>query len=80
MLIQSLFNLIVQKYLPIYPPKIKRARMCCANHLATSLLNRGADLNAIKELLATPTLALPKFIHTIQLNDKVYLQTAHPKA
>ena len=72
---------IVNKYLSYISTHSKRSPHTLRHSFATSLLNHGADLNAIKELLGHSSLAATQ-IYTQNSSERlkaVYKQ-AHPKA
>ena len=72
---------IVRKYLGLVTTMEKRSPHILRHSYATHLLNRGADLNAIKELLGHASLAATQvYTHTtFEKLKKIYNQ-AHPHA
>ena len=72
---------IVRKYLSLVTTMEKRSPHVLRHSYATHLLNRGADLNAIKELLGHASLAATQvYTHTsFEKLRKIYNQ-AHPRA
>ncbi len=72
---------IVRKYLSLVTTMEKRSPHILRHSYATHLLNRGADLNAIKELLGHSSLAATQvYTHTsFEKLKKIYNQ-AHPRA
>jgi integrase/recombinase XerC len=72
---------IVRKYLSLVTTMEKRSPHILRHSYATHLLNRGADLNAIKELLGHASLAATQvYTHTtFEKLKKIYNQ-AHPRA
>ena len=72
---------IVRKYLSLVTSMEKRSPHVLRHSYATHLLNRGADLNAIKELLGHASLAATQvYTHTtFEKLKKIYNQ-AHPRA
>jgi len=73
--------LIVQKYLSHISTQTKRSPHVLRHTFATSLLNRGADLNAIKELLGHANLSATQIYthNSVERLKSIYKQ-AHPKA
>jgi integrase/recombinase XerC len=73
--------LIVQKYLSYISTQDKRSPHVLRHTFATSLLNRGADLNAIKELLGHANLSATQvYTHNSVERLKSIYKQAHPKA
>lgn len=72
---------IVQKYLSYISTQNKRSPHVLRHTFATSLLNRGADLNAIKELLGHANLSATQIYthNSVERLKSIYKQ-AHPKA
>ncbi len=71
----------VNKYLTMYTNSDKKSPHALRHTFATHLLNKGADLNAVKDLLGHTSLAATQvYTHnTIEKLKKVFKQ-AHPKA
>ena len=73
--------LIVQKYLSYISTQDKKSPHVLRHTFATSLLNRGADLNAIKELLGHANLSATQvYTHNSVERLKSIYKLAHPKA
>jgi len=72
---------IVKKYLSLITSNSKKSPHILRHSFATSLLNNGADLNALKELLGHTSLAATQvYTHnTFEKLKKAYNQ-AHPRA
>jgi len=77
----KLIYLIVQKYLSHISTQNKRSPHVLRHTFATSLLNNGADLNAIKELLGHANLSATQIYthNSVERLKSIYKQ-AHPKA
>jgi len=77
----KLIYLIVQKYLSYISTQAKKSPHVLRHTFATSLLNRGADLNAIKELLGHANLSATQIYthNSVERLKSIYKQ-AHPKA
>jgi integrase/recombinase XerC len=77
----KLIYLIVQKYLSHISTQNKKSPHVLRHTFATSLLNRGADLNAIKELLGHANLSATQIYthNSVERLKSIYKQ-AHPKA
>ncbi|PJJ84113.1 integrase/recombinase XerC [Mucilaginibacter auburnensis] len=77
----KLIYLIVQKYLSHISTQSKRSPHVLRHTFATSLLNKGADLNAIKELLGHANLSATQiYTHNSVERLKSIYKLAHPKA
>ena len=76
-----LIYLIVQKYLSYISTQNKRRPHVLRHTFATSLLNLGADLNAIKELVGHANLSATQIYthNSVERLKSIYKQ-AHPKA
>ena len=72
---------IVKKYLSLVSSHEKRSPHVLRHSFATEMLNQGADLNAIKEILGHSSLSATQvYTHnTIEKLKKAY-QNAHPRA
>lgn len=72
---------IVQKYLQLISTHNKTSPHVLRHSYATSLLNGGADLNAIKELLGHASLSATQiYVHNDVERLKSIYKQAHPKA
>ena len=72
---------LVRKYLSLITTSEKRSPHVLRHSFATSLLNRGADLNAVKELLGHASLAATQvYTHNSVEKLKSIYKQAHPKA
>ncbi|WP_461453552.1 tyrosine-type recombinase/integrase [Mucilaginibacter sp.] len=77
----KLVYLIVQKYLSHISTQNKKSPHVLRHTFATTLLNNGADLNAIKELLGHANLSATQIYthNSVERLKSIYKQ-AHPKA
>jgi integrase/recombinase XerC len=77
----KLIYIIVQKYLSNISTQSKKSPHVLRHTFATSLLNNGADLNAIKELLGHANLSATQiYTHNSVERLKSIYKLAHPKA
>jgi len=72
---------IVRKYLDRFAQTTKRSPHLLRHTFATHLLNKGADLNAVKDLLGHANLAATQvYTHNTMEKLKAVFDQAHPKA
>jgi integrase/recombinase XerC len=72
---------IVRKYLDLFAQTSKRSPHLLRHTFATHLLNKGADLNAVKDLLGHTSLAATQvYTHNSMEKLKAVFDQAHPKA
>ena len=72
---------IVKKHLDFFAQTSKRSPHLLRHTFATHLLNKGADLNAVKDLLGHATLAATQvYTHNTTEKLKAVFEQAHPKA
>src|SRR5690606_16556774 len=72
---------IVRKYLDLFAHTSKRSPHLLRHTFATHLLNKGADLNAVKDLLGHASLAATQvYTHNTMEKLKAVFDLAHPKA
>lgn len=72
---------IVRKYLDLFAHTSKRSPHLLRHTFATHLLNKGADLNAVKDLLGHTSLAATQvYTHNTMEKLKAVFDLAHPKA
>jgi integrase/recombinase XerC len=72
---------IVRHYLDLFAQNTKRSPHLLRHTFATHLLNKGADLNAVKDLLGHSSLAATQvYTHNSMEKLKAVFEQAHPKA
>lgn len=77
---ENLVYRVINKYLSKVSPKVKKSPHMLRHTFATHLLNMGADLNAVKELLGHSSLASTQvYTHNSIAELKKVYQKAHPR-
>ncbi|MEM1340141.1 MAG: tyrosine-type recombinase/integrase [Bacteroidota bacterium] len=77
---ETLVYRVINRYLSTVSPKLKKSPHILRHTFATHLLNRGADLNAVKELLGHSSLASTQvYTHNSIAKLKEVHATAHPR-
>jgi integrase/recombinase XerC len=72
---------IVRHYLDLFAQNTRRSPHLLRHTFATHLLNKGADLNAVKDLLGHANLAATQvYTHNSMEKLKAVFEQAHPKA
>jgi integrase/recombinase XerC len=72
---------IVRHYLDLFAQNTRRSPHLLRHTFATHLLNKGADLNAVKDLLGHASLAATQvYTHNSLEKLKAVFEQAHPKA
>ncbi len=72
---------IVKKYLELFTSVDKKNPHVLRHTFATHLVNKGADLNAVKDLLGHASLAATQvYTHNSMEKLKKVFDQAHPKA
>ncbi|TAI46713.1 tyrosine-type recombinase/integrase [Flagellimonas allohymeniacidonis] len=78
---ETLVYRTINKYLSLVSPKVKKSPHILRHTFATHLLNRGADLNAVKELLGHASLASTQvYTHNSIAELKNVHLKAHPRS
>jgi integrase/recombinase XerC len=76
-----MINRVVRHYLDLFAQTSKRSPHVLRHTFATHLLNKGADLNAVKDLLGHANLAATQvYTHNSLEKLKAVFEQAHPKA
>ena len=71
----------VNKYFKLVSPKIKKAPHVLRHSFATHLINEGADINSVKELLGHSSLSATQvYSHTSMERIKEVFKNSHPRA
>ncbi|OQD41671.1 integrase [Croceivirga radicis] len=79
-LYENLVYRVINKYLSKVSPKVKKSPHMLRHTFATHLLNQGADLNAVKELLGHSSLAATQvYTHNSIAELKKAHKLAHPR-
>ncbi|MCK0161944.1 tyrosine-type recombinase/integrase [Allomuricauda sp. F6463D] len=77
---ETLVYRTINKYFSLVSPKVKKSPHIIRHTFATHLLNRGADLNSVKELLGHSSLASTQvYTHNSIAELKKVHQKAHPR-
>ena len=78
---ETLVYRTINKYFSLVSPKVKKSPHILRHTFATHLLNRGADLNSVKELLGHASLASTQvYTHNSIAELKKVHQKAHPRS
>jgi integrase/recombinase XerC len=71
----------VNEYFKLVSPKIKKAPHVLRHSFATHLINEGADINSVKELLGHSSLSATQvYSHTSMERIKQVFKNSHPRA
>ena len=71
----------VNEYFNLVSPKVKKAPHVLRHSFATHLINEGADINSVKELLGHASLSTTQvYSHTSMERIKEVFQNSHPRA
>jgi len=71
----------VNEYFNLVSPKVKKAPHVLRHSFATHLINEGADINSVKELLGHSSLSATQvYSHTSMERIKEVFQNSHPRA
>jgi len=71
----------VNEYFKLVSPKIKKAPHVLRHSFATHLINEGADINSVKELLGHSSLSATQiYSHTSMKRIKEVFKNSHPRA
>ena len=71
----------VNEYFKIVSPKVKKAPHVLRHSFATHLINEGADINSVKELLGHSSLSSTQiYSHTSMERIKEVFNNSHPRA
>ncbi|KAB5486601.1 tyrosine-type recombinase/integrase [Flagellimonas hadalis] len=77
---ETLVYRVINKYFSLVSPKVKKSPHILRHTFATHMLNRGADLNSVKELLGHSSLASTQvYTHNSIAELKKVHQKAHPR-
>ena len=71
----------VNEYFKLVSPKVKKAPHVLRHSFATHLINEGADINSVKELLGHSSLSATQvYCHTSMERIKEVFKNSHPRA